>query len=547
MSSELYTPSFADPHGALMRPGGHNVNYAEGDGPPTGFPAAGYEKGCLFKDRTNGIAYLNTGTATVAVWSKISTGGASGFTINTNDTTVGNATLTAAEIVGRVITRSGSTAAYTDTTDTAANIIAALPAGTALLASFYLYIRNTTAFPETIAGGTGVTLTGNTIVPPNSIGEFLVTYATATTVTMLGLDSSPLTTTPLLANTNITTVGNGTLTAAGIAGGLISRSGSVAAYSDATDTAANIIAALPNANIGQSWLLTVENNVPFNETITNGTGVTVSEITVIPPNSAATYLVTYTAAATVTMVGLYVAGLTNTPLLAATNLTTVGAGTITGAGIAGGVTNRTGSTAAFTDTVDTAANIIAALPNAQVGQSFWWTYYNNTLGNATLANAAGVTVTGTGIPANQWAQYLVTYTAAGTVTMVQYQMGPNVALPVAQFSTAVLSSTTASAGQLTGANFTVMANSGANPGTLTTRTASQMFGDIPNCQAGFSYILRLFNNQGTGVLTLGGAATGVTYTGTMTVAVNSYRDFFVTFPTTTTCTIQSLGVGGAGP
>lgn len=79
-----------------------------------------------------------------------------------------------------------------------------------------------------------------------------------------------------MAITNITTVGNGTWTAAGIASGVINRSGPVGAYTDITDTAANIIAARPDAQIGLSWEMTVINTVAFACTMQAGAGVTIS-------------------------------------------------------------------------------------------------------------------------------------------------------------------------------------------------------------------------------------------------------------------------------
>ncbi len=344
-------------------------------------------------------------------------------------------------------------------------------------------------------------------------------------------------------NTAVTTVGAATLTAAQIVGGVITRSGSVAAYTDTTDTATAIIAALVGAVIGQTFWLRIVNTVAFAQTLAGGTGVTLSGNTIIPPNSVGLFLVKYTAAATVTMYGVECVPITVGALLVSTARSTVGAGTITGAGIAGGVTNRTGSTAAFTDTTDTAANIIAAQPNATIGQSWAYKYFNNTAAAATLTGGTGVTVSAiTIVPAGCWAEFLVTYTAAATVTMVGVASGPNCVLPAVQYTTAALSSSTAAAGQLTGANFTVMNNSGANPGNYTTRTATQMFGDIPNCQIGTTYVLRIKNGQGTGILTVA-AGTGVTLTGTMTIAINTFRDFAVTFQSTTTCTLQSIGTG----
>lgn len=233
-----------------------------------------------------------------------------GNIVNTNITTVGAGTLTAAALKGGLVTRSGSTAAYTDTTATAAQILAALgtdapPVGT----SWIVYIKNTVAFAQTLAGGSGVTLSGQTIIPPNSVGIFLLTYSAATPAfTMRGISVERLTSAPLLAATALNTVGAGTITGAGIAGGVTSRGGaqSNTAFTDTTDTADNIIAALPNANIGQSFLYFYQNTTDANATIAGGTGVTPSVITVVPGKCTAVYLVTYTAASTITMVGLLV-------------------------------------------------------------------------------------------------------------------------------------------------------------------------------------------------------------------------------------------------
>lgn len=107
--------------------------------------------------------------------------------------------------------------------------------------------------------------------------------------------------------------------------------------------------------------------------------------------------------------------------LTLTALTTVGAGTITAAGIVGGATLRGGAQSAspFTDTTATAALIIAALPSwAQVGQAFYYTYINNTDAIATIAGGSGVTVSGiTTVQPNMAARFLVTYATSSTVTV----------------------------------------------------------------------------------------------------------------------------------
>lgn len=225
---------------------------------------------------------------------------------NTAITTAGAGTLTAAALLGGVITRSGSVAAYTDTTATAAQIATALGSDQPYPTSWFVYIKNTVAFAETLAGGTGVVLSGQTIIPPNSAGMFLLTMTSATAATMVGVSVVPLTSTNLLASTTLSTVGAGTITAAGIAGAVTTRTGSQSntAFTDTTDTADNIIAALPNANIGQSFIYRYRNNTDATATITGGSGVTVSGIAAAPPNTTVEFLVTYTAASTMTMVGI---------------------------------------------------------------------------------------------------------------------------------------------------------------------------------------------------------------------------------------------------
>lgn len=107
--------------------------------------------------------------------------------------------------------------------------------------------------------------------------------------------------------TALTTVGAGTITATGITGGFVARSGAQlsAPFTDTTDTANNIIAGISGAIVSDSFVFTYQNLTNAVATITGGSGVTVSVITVIPPNSFGSWLVTYTAASTITMAGVY--------------------------------------------------------------------------------------------------------------------------------------------------------------------------------------------------------------------------------------------------
>lgn len=254
----------------------------------------------------------------------------------TTETVVSNTTgttLTGTALVGGQINRSGPTAAYTDTTDTAANIVSALP--TFVVGDqFYTVFKNATIFSQTLAAGVSVTLPGTVLIPGLSESTYFVTIggtAASPTATFTHVGTVPIHTPASVASplaTSLATVGAGTITALSIFGGVVSRSGaqSATAFTDTTDIAANIIALLGagSAVVGQSAYFIYQNTTNAPATITGGTGVTVSGVILIPANSSAQYLVTFTAAATVTMVGL---GITNSPVIG--TFTANGATTVT--------------------------------------------------------------------------------------------------------------------------------------------------------------------------------------------------------------------------
>jgi hypothetical protein len=93
--------------------------------------------------------------------------------------------------------------------------------------------------------------------------------------------------------TTDTTAGDETYSAAEMLGGLILRDPNGAGRSDTTDTAANIVAAFPNAIVGSSFQFTVRNTADAAETITlgGGTGVTTSGTMTIGQNNSKTFLV----------------------------------------------------------------------------------------------------------------------------------------------------------------------------------------------------------------------------------------------------------------
>ena len=78
--------------------------------------------------------------------------------------------------------------------------------------------------------------------------------------------------------------------------------------------------------------------------------------------------------------------------------------------------------------------------------------------------------------------------------------------------------------------------------TLTTDTAANIIAAIPNAQVGQQYDLRVINT-GSGYTATLTAGTGVTINGTATIANNTWRDFYVVIATSSTVTLQSVGVG----
>ena len=92
---------------------------------------------------------------------------------------------------------------------------------------------------------------------------------------------------------------NATLDVATIAGGLVQYTGFTAGRTLTTDTAANIIAANPWMDIGDSFEIDVSIVPAFAGTWAAGTGVTLAGRATTPASSTTKVLVTRSAAATV--------------------------------------------------------------------------------------------------------------------------------------------------------------------------------------------------------------------------------------------------------
>lgn len=111
--------------------------------------------------------------------------------------------------------------------------------------------------------------------------------------------------------TPITTVGAGVITAAAMISSNILRTGPTSAYTDTTDTAANIVAAIPNVQVGHGIEFTIANEVAYLETIAAGSGVTLAGTTNNSASASRNYVlkVTSLTPAAVTITGISSGGL----------------------------------------------------------------------------------------------------------------------------------------------------------------------------------------------------------------------------------------------
>lgn len=87
---------------------------------------------------------------------------------------------------------------------------------------------------------------------------------------------------------------NSTITAAAITGGLVTQV-PTAARTDTTDTAANISAAFPNMDVGDSYLFFICAKAAFALTIAGGTNVTASGNLTVPASTGKFFLLVKTA------------------------------------------------------------------------------------------------------------------------------------------------------------------------------------------------------------------------------------------------------------
>ena len=115
------------------------------------------------------------------------------------------------------------------------------------------------------------------------------------------------------------------------------------------------------------------------------------------------------------------------------------------------------------------------------------------------------------------------------------------ALPPAQYKTAALQSATITAANMAGSAISVFDNTGTTPANLATDTAANIIAAVPGWQIGQSYLLKIRNSSGSANTATITAGTGVTLTGTMTIAQYVQRELIVTYTGAGAVTLQSIG------
>lgn len=223
--------------------------------------------------------------------------------LNTALATIGSGTLLAAALLGGIITRTSSVAAFTDTTDTGTALDTALGADAITGFSRVIQLKNNTAFADTIAGGTGITLSGRTVVTPNSVATFLLTRTGTATYTMVGISNVPQAifgVQALLATADDGTTQ--TLTAAMVIGGLQTFHQTLGGTTPSLTLplGADMDTAIPDMRTGQSYTLRIINTNSGTATVVTNTGWTLTGTLTIATNTWRDFVITRTGTGTYT-------------------------------------------------------------------------------------------------------------------------------------------------------------------------------------------------------------------------------------------------------
>lgn len=302
-----------------------------------------------------------------------------------------------------------------------------------------------------------------------------------------------------------------------------------------TDAAATTVATLTSGDIGT---FTAKSSTTWNSSVSATGGTSAAGIVVADAQSLLNATNVETALEElITLAGPNSRG-------ASTTISTAGAGTLTAAGMTNGVILRSGPTGDYTDTTDTAANIIAALGSTTYAGQSWFLFIRNTVAfTQTISAGAGVVQTGLfNVSPNSVGTFLMVSNGVNAVTMTGLGSLKQANLPNAKFTTNSTGTQTLAAGQITGAGYVVWQNTHDTTGAILTRTATEMFADTPNAHTGFSWMLLVVNEGDVNPITITGG-TGVTITGTATVVNKTTRLFHCIFPSSSTMTMTSVSKG----
>jgi hypothetical protein len=112
--------------------------------------------------------------------------------VRTSGGTAAIAAIRADQLVSGMVVRTGPTAAYADTMDSAAQILA-LISGARVGMEWPVTFQNGVAYANTIAAGTGVTFVGSNVIAASAVVEFILTVT--------GVDTPAVTLNPVEAGT----------------------------------------------------------------------------------------------------------------------------------------------------------------------------------------------------------------------------------------------------------------------------------------------------------------------------------------------------------
>ncbi len=473
----------------------------------------------------------------------------------TTEATAGPVTHAAAAIKGGLILRDPNGAARADLFPAAADIVGAI-AGAVATSSLEFTIRNTADADEpiTMTTNTGLTLSGNMVIGRNQSKRFLAVVTNAGSGTEAVSIYALTQVAPVLATATVdATAGPVTWTAAQILGGLILRDPAGANRADLFPTAANLLAALPGAVVGQALDVTIKNTADGEEIVnmTTNTGLTLSGNMAIDRYQAKIFRAVFTNVGSGTeAVTIYEVTPSALPRTAVTTDATAGANTWSAAELLGGLMLRDPNGAARSDVTPTAAAIVAAIPNAAVGSSFDFIIRNTADGEEILTLTAGANVTLSGdmtISRYQAKAFraVVTNAGSGTETVTIYSLNP-VAPPrsvvTSEATDGVVTYTTA----VIRPNALVLRDLTATPRSDVFPTAAAIVAAIPGCVVGSSFEFTIRNATGGAVaITMTAPDAAVTLSGTMTIGQNNSKRFLAVVTNigsgTEAVTIYSLG------